>query len=105
MAAGTPAEENGRREIVGGDRQAAAAALCRSTSRLREVRQGTGTSPRCVEVGRDSTGLLGSPGPETPTERASKGACWTPRERIPRGLPAWGNDGEPYGELGFQSGP
>jgi len=47
VAAGTPAEENGRREIVGGDRQAAAA-LCCSTSRLREARRGTGTSPRCV---------------------------------------------------------
>ena len=47
VAAGTPAEENSRREIVGGDRQAAAA-LCCSTSRLREARRGTGTSPRCV---------------------------------------------------------
>ena len=47
VAAGTPADENGRREIFGGDWQAVAA-LRRSISRLCEARRGTGTSPRYV---------------------------------------------------------
>ena len=58
-----------------------------------------------VQAGRDSAGILGSLGPQTPVQRASKYACWTPRGKFPGGLPARGNDGDPRREVGFQTSP
>ena len=76
-----------------------------SAGREKRLR-GTGTSPRSVQAGRDSAGILGSLGPQTPVQRASKYACWTLRGKFPGGLPAaQGNDGDSHREVGFQTSP
>jgi len=68
-----------------------------SAGREKRLR-GMGTSPWSVQARRDSTVILGSPGPQTPTQRASKCACWTPCGKIPGGLPARETMGIPAGK-------
>jgi len=110
VAVETPAEETlpwrGRRRRSGGGGGGAPPLDLAESSTGREKRlRGTGTSPRSVQAGRDSAGILGSLGPQTPVQRVSKYACWTPRGKFPGGLPARGNDGDPRREVGFQTSP
>ena len=65
----------------------------------------TGSSARCPEAGGYSTGKIGSDGPESPAEQASKGASLLARGKFPRGLQARGYGRDPDGEYRFQTRP
>ena len=67
-------------------------------------RRRRGSSARCPEAGGYSTGKIGSDGPESPAEQASKGAGLVARGKFPRGLRSRGKGREPGGEMCCQLG-
>ena len=68
-------------------------------------RRRRGSSARCPEAGGYSTGKIGSDGPESPAEQASKGAGVAGHGKFPRGLCSLGKGREPGGETCCQTSP
>ena len=68
-------------------------------------RRRRGSSARCPEAGGYSTGKIGSDGPESPAEQASKGAGVAGRGKFPRGLCSRGKGREPGGETCCHTSP